>query len=803
MLKAQWLNEEFGVVSLPFDWNSHVSLPEFTLQPSNIPITDIERFPAIEFARRSGYCRQGNTLHFILDPSIIEIPFPLDKVHLYVSGSFNGWASAIGDKAWELTPSIHFGIEAFSLSIPWELCYSPGKKQLFKFVTSTNYWLNVPKEAPNSVIDKQGNKNYQLATRGTGNHLFYFKTPIKQDYPKPQFLEWRKYKTPINYLSWLHSMESKLPLGAIVSDNSTTFRLFAPRAAAVELCYYDKLHSPHIFSVLLNKNLDGTWETTMPENLHGWYYYYQIAGGNFDNFSYFSTQHHILDPYAKAVSGPQGPGIVIDWAKHPTEHIPFIPPSWDDLVIMEAHVRDLITHARIALDLNERLGFTGLAKWIKTEDNYLKSLGINAIELQPIQEFDNQTQEEYHWGYMPINYFSPATAYALNPEKASQINEFKELVQAFHEAGIAVILDVVYNHVGEPNHLLFIDKAYYFETTDNGDLYNYSGCGNDLRANTPMGRRLIIDSLIHLVKTYDVDGFRFDLAELIGVEVLQEVQHELKKIKPSLILIAEPWSFRGHIGYDLKKTDFTSWNDGYREFTFNYVRGQGNHDGFRYFIKGSLDHLARFPAQTVNYTESHDDRTWIDKITENAHNNGNHPSLHDEARTHLMFAFLFASLGIPMIAEGQDFLRSKNGISNTYKNGELNALNYNRLIQFSSTHDYCRAWIRFRLSEDGKAFRPAYIEDLESFFSFFHAKDASSSVVLYNKNHTHGPKRLLFAINPHDHEVTITLHDLNPIHFKQIADQKRFDCQGLHSAKISWVGNQLSLPPLSCGLWIS
>ena len=139
---------------------------------------------------------------------------------------------------------------------------------------------------------------------------------------------------------------------------------------------------------------------------------------------------------------------------------------------------------------------------------------------------------------MTVNYFSPESSYAAEPEKASQIEEFRALVQDFHELDMAVIIDVVYNHVGEPNHLLFIDKYYYFHVNNGNDLMNWSGCGNDLRCDTPMGRRLIIDSLKHLVETYDVDGFRFDLAELIGIEVLRDIEVELKYIKHWLVLIS-------------------------------------------------------------------------------------------------------------------------------------------------------------------------------------------------------------------------------------------------------------------------
>jgi hypothetical protein len=195
-----------------------------------------------------------------------------------------------------------------------------------------------------------------------------------------------------------------------------------------------------------------------------------------------------------------------------------------------------------------------------------------------------------------------------------------------------------------------------------GQLTNWSGCGNDLRCSSAMTRRLIIDSLVHFVTYYGVDGFRFDLAELIGVDVLREIERALKAVKPDAILIAEPWSFRGHIAAALRDTGFASWNDGYRNFLRDYVRGNGGRDSAAYFLRGSPWHFARWPAQTVNYTESHDDHTWIDVITENADFQGMTPTARDIRRTHLMIAFLMASIGVPMLAAGQDFLRSKGGV---------------------------------------------------------------------------------------------------------------------------------------------
>ena len=276
-------------------------------------------------------------------------------------------------------------------------------------------------------------------------------------------------------------------------------------------------------------------------------------GATTEGTSHFDSSFEVMDPYAKACLGYRGIGVTL----HRTyaQCAALRGTCRHDLVITEAMCH---RHAPADLSEQERKGYSGLRKWLKAEGSYIKEMGVNAVELQPIQEFDNRHPDEYHWGYMTVNYFAPESSYALKPELASQVDEFRGLVQDFHDEGIAVILDVVYNHVGEPNHLLFIDKYYYFHLDDANDLVNWSGCGNDLRCNTPMGRRLIIESLKHLIEVYDVDGFRFDLAELIGIEVLREIEQELKQIKPSIILIAEPWSFRGHIQDELRETGFAS-----------------------------------------------------------------------------------------------------------------------------------------------------------------------------------------------------------------------------------------------------
>jgi pullulanase/glycogen debranching enzyme len=368
---------------------------------------------------------------------------------------------------------------------------------------------------------------------------------------------------------------------------------------------------------------------------------------------------------------------------------------------------------------------------------------------------------------------------------------------------MAVVLDVVYNHVGVPAHLLFIDRLYYFEQDAVGDLANWSGCGNDVRARSAMAKRLIIDSCIHLIEAYGIDGFRFDLAELIGADVLREIETALKRVKSDVILIAEPWSFRGHIAGALRDTGWASWNDGYRDFVRDYVRGGGTAGRLEYFLRGSPWYFAKWPAQTVNYTESHDDRCWIDVITENPGNNGSSPTANDRRRTHLMAAVLFMSLGVPMLAAGQDFLRSKQGVTNTYLRGDLNALDYRRLFRHLSTHTYFADWIAFRRSERGRLLRH-YTRPGEGFFQFIHSEASPALAVVYNADRSIGSARLLFAINATLGDATLALGAglSGTGAWRQLADHERFYAETSHAA-LTPVEADLTLPALGCGLWVS
>ncbi len=812
-----------GVIELVRDWRGKGVPPVALCHDAACTVfATLTRVPDHIFGQESGYFVSDQHELFFFVPLARHPELDLAHDGLFVAGDFNDWQQAVGREEWSLMPGKIAGEPVLLWSGPASRFKTV---QNFKFVTGQHRWLPVPPGTPNAVRDESGNTNYRFDPDRTGRHLYTFTLAAPLDLTQAWMFGWAgadaEDEVPLRAGAFFYELKSDLPLGAIVNGDETTFRLFAPRAQRVELFVCADLAeqgSPHRYSLThrleeipgagltpvplatSGQEWRGVWELALEQNLHGWFYWYSIDGPK-DAFGLFAPEQRVLDPYALAAVDRAGPGIVLDrtWVGRGDRE--FKTPAWHDLVIAEAHVRDLAAHAPVRASADERLGFSGLTKWVGSPEFHLHRLGVNAVELQPVQEFDNRTREEYHWGYMTNNYFAPESSYALAPVQASGVRELQALVAAFHRRGIAVILDVVYNHVGEPAHLMFIDKLYYFEMDSAGQLANWSGCGNDLRCRSAMARRLIIDSMIHLVEAYGVDGFRLDLADLIGLEVLRDIERALKQVKPDIVLIAEPWSFRGHIGGELRDTGYASWNDGYRNFLREFVRGGGNREQFEYFLKGSPWHYAKWPAQTVNYTESHDDKTWIDLITENADGSGQSPTSNDRRRTHLMAAILFASIGIPMIAAGQDFLRSKQGVNNTYQRGDLNALDYRRLYRFPGTHAYFADWIAFRRSETGRLLRH-YSRASEGFFRFFFAPDSTAAAVVYNADRSQGSQRLLFAVNPTTSEVTIPL-DPGAVAgaWRQLADAERFYGLAGHGAAQP-VEAELFVPALGCGLWL-
>ena len=801
-----WLAPSLGCALLDRDWAKERPPPLVSASPG-LRIHRIRPAPPDFIGRFTGYYRRDHDTLVFCQEDHRHPHLDFRRTPVRVVGPFNDWGRRGGQEDWELRPrECSDGTLLWERAVPVERLNGEGRH--FRFVSSDWHWLRPSAAATNLVSDEAGNVNYFLEPLRGGGHVFLFDVKDGRGLDGNHALTWHRasHQEPVPIRPGLsfHDLETDKALGARIEGDETVFRVFAPRARAVsvEIVAAPDDGEGELHDMTLDRD-NLTWEARLPGNRHGAFYYLRVEGENDGVSTAFEQDRRLLDPWALATAGPFGPGIVVDRAALPTrdKQPPFEPPRHHDLVVLEAHLRDLTAHAPVALPDRERPGFTGLRKWLDSADSYVSGLGINALELQPVSQFDSATADEYHWGYMPTNFFAPCSHYAVDPAAASQIDELAEMVAACHRRGLAVILDVVYNHVGEPPFLLFLDKAYFFHVEPDGELTNWSGCGNTLRAESAMSRRLIIESLTHLVETYDVDGFRFDLGELLTVEVLKEVEVALKKVKPSLILIAEPWSFRGNIAWELRTTGFSFWNDEFREFVPAYLHGHGDAGGLAYFMKGCIDHLSAWPAQSVNYTESHDDRCWLDKITENPDHDGTHPTANDIFRTHLMAAILFTSVGIPMLSAGQDFLRSKGGRNNTYQEGEVNALDYGAIDRFGRTHSYFRQWIAFRLSHWGELLRLAETPGPD-YIRSFGIDDHPAAALLFNADGSRGSKRILFAINPTSEPAGISLPDLALDNWLELADRENFNPHGIFNGRLKEDEARVDLGPLNCGLWV-
>jgi len=798
---------ESGVVELESDWTSEAS-PLVALEGRSrrrLRLTPIEHY---EYGLTSHYfVDEAGVLVFLLNPETYP-SIDYEETRIFLAGEFNGWEKAVRKREWRLKWEIFHGIRC--LVFRDEERRIPLDQELqFKFVTEHDHWLLVDMDAPNARSDETGRWNYFIQRGVTGRHRFRFELKKAIDLSENNRIVYQsggdEKSICLHPGDFFFSLSSDKELGSIVRDEKTIFRLFAPRAKWVKVgIFQDLADTDSIEWILMEKSDDLVWEATIGRNLSGSYYWFRLDGPE-GPFGLFDPDFKILDPYAKATVSAVGPGIVIDDSGYECgDSLSYAAPQWQDLVIVECHVQDLTSKkAEYKKEAGKVCGFGDLAHFARSDSFYPCRLGANAVELQPIQENDATTADEYHWGYMTTNFFAPNSKYGSAPESASQVEELREAVKAMHDRGLAVIADVVYNHVGEPAHLMYIDKQYYFHLGGDGSPTNWSGCGNDLRCDTPMARRIIIESLKRLALFYGIDGFRFDLADLVGKATLVEVEKELKAVRPDIILIAEPWSFRGHIGMELRDTGYASWNDGYREFLKKYVKGKGNQDGVEYFLRGSPDHYATWPAQTVNYVESHDDRVWIDDITRNSRQNGQRPTLKDARRTRLMTSLLMMSIGIPMLHAGQDFMMSKGGFRNSYQRGDLNALDYDRELDYPGMTEYARRWVQFRRSKLGGLTR--HFERVgDGFFRFFKPKGTSAVAYALNLDRTMGDEILLYGVNPTSGSVSIELGEWGAaFRWKQICDHDRF--WGLESEHepVNRPGAFLNLPRLSCGLWVA
>ncbi|MDG0964814.1 MAG: alpha-amylase family glycosyl hydrolase [Opitutales bacterium] len=724
-----------GLVFLEKDWDGG-PLPEDLVEESGMIGSMFSIVESEKSARLGGYVKNEGEVHFLINKN--DYPFlTLDSKRIFLATDFNGWTKAIGNPQWELLPKKSTE-NIIQLSIDWKVALEL-KTFSFKFVTEDKVWLEPNVPVSRSEINELGSRNFIFDPNRTGRDIVCFEL---MEGPRKEKLDRWLNVVPNGKFGYKQTLEG------------SSFRVFAPRAVKMELLLYKK---EEIERHLMSLNQDGSWSITLSDNCEGLPYKYAVHHVIRKGESML-FEKEVVDPYARAMDGRNGPGLALTVQPSEKKHH-FHTPKKQDLIILETHIRDLLTNAPIPLSEKERMEFRGLSKWLQSEDCYLRKLGVNAIEIQPIHEFDARTKEEYHWGYMSVNFFAPSSSYASNGKDGSAVHEFKSLVDRFHEAELAVIIDVVYNHVGVPSHLSFLDRELYFSTDENGNLNNHSGCGNDIHAESGAVRKLVIDSLISMINDFDIDGFRFDLGELLGINLLSEIEIELLKVKPDIILIAEPWSFRGRLPEEINQTGYSLWSDNCREKLLNFVRGNGKQCEIIDLLKGRLDQQNTHPWQSINYLESHDDLTFVDRLCSPDEWENAKPPSQVIAQAKLAIGLLLLSPGIPMIASGQDYLRSKNGVQNTYQRGDLNALKYNLFKETQDFHNWTKELISLRSSKEGELFRPYHFMAEDRYISVKGPHDTIAQII-FAESDIEIPYCLLILINPSGYETNIPLPEI-------------------------------------------
>jgi len=541
------------------------------------------------------------------------------------------------------------------------------------------------------------------------------------------------------------------PLGATWDGEGVNFALFSEHAEKVELCLFDSGGRREIHCITLKEQTDQVWHCYLPEARPGLLYGYRVHGP-YDPSHGQRFNHHklLLDPYAKQVKNDlkwsdshfgyrighakedlsfdrrdSAPGmlkgIVIDpsftWGADQPPRIP-----WHQSVIYEVHVKGFTKlHPEVPPAL--RGTYAGLAT--APVINYLKRLGITAVELMPVHCFvDDRVLIEKglrnYWGYNTIGFFAPEPRYSAS----GTVSEFKTMVKTLHSAGIEVILDVVYNHTAEGNHLgptlsfRGIDNSVYYRLMPDDARYyrDYTGTGNTLNMRHPRVLQLIMDSLRYWVLEMHVDGFRFDLAATLARELHEvdrlgaflDIIHQ-DPILSQVKLIAEPWDL-GEGGYQVGKfpVGWAEWNDRYRDAIRSYWKGDGGIIGeLAYRITGSSDLYARSgrrPYASINFVTAHDGFTLHDLVSYNEkHNEANGEDNRDGTDNNRSWncgvegptddpavnalraqqkrnflATLFLSQGVPMMLSGDAIGHTQNGNNNAYcQDNELSWINWN------------------------------------------------------------------------------------------------------------------------------
>jgi len=622
------------------------------------------------------------------------------------------------------------------------------------------------------------------------------------------------------------------------------FALYSKSATEVTLFFFHRTAPGEVvaeFKLDPQVNKTGTtWHCFIAEqDLHGaTCYAYRVKGPHAPGDT-FNSNKLLMDPWAKGVYFPprfslahsRNDGVdnigraMLGLLSKETifNEDPFFqndtpPRHYHDLIIYELHVKGFTMHESSGVLQPKRGTFSGIIEKIP----YLKELGITAIELMPVHQF-NPLPSNY-WGYMTINFFAPHNNYCLDDDANEQILEFRKMVLALHEAGIEVILDVIYNHSAEGGNsgpffsCKGIDNSsYYLLTPDLRDYIDDAGTGNTLRASHKMVRKLILDSLRYWVQEMNVDGFRFDLAtiftrnddgtvNLSNPPILEEIS--MDPVLRNVRLIAEPWDITSYqLGHRFPGANWSQWNGAYRDDIRRFVKGDNDHVarlitriyGSDDLFPGKLPFSCR-PFQSINFVTSHDGFSLYDLVSYNTkHNDANGEHNRDGSNDNFSWncgmegdtglteeilklrikqsknfmTILMLSNGIPMFRMGDEFLQTQKGNNNAYnQDNEISWLNWNRKNEFNGYFQFICNLIKFR-KEHPSLSRFNFWEDDIHWYGVKDTVDMSyfsHSLAFLLKGSSTGDSDIYVMINAYWEDLIFEIQTETPDQWRRIVD---------------------------------
>lgn len=554
----------------------------------------------------------------------------------------------------------------------------------------------------------------------------------------------------------------QLPFGATIVPGGVNFSIFSSHATSCTLVLFDKGQEEPLVEIpfpdefrIGNVFAMIVFDLDIENTEYGF-----RMDGPFDPVQghRFDQTKVLMDPYAKAIGGRDVWGITPDWDDqyHHRARLVFDDFDWEhdrpletpieDLVIYEMHVRSFTQHE------SSGVKHPGTFAGIREKIDYFVELGVNCVELMPVYEFDefensrpNPVTGELlmnYWGYSTVGFFAPKAGYAATGQLGMQVDEFKTLVKELHKAGIEIILDVVFNHTAEGNEMgptisfRGLDNKTYYMLTPEGYYFNFSGTGNTLNCNHPIVRNMVLDCLRYWAAEYHIDGFRFDLAAILGraqngaplpnPPLLEALAHDpiLAKCK----LIAEAWDAGGlyQVGSFPAYGRWAEWNGKFRDGVRKFIKGdpEASVGDMAQRLQGSPDLYAfRGPTASVNFVTCHDGFTLYDMVSYNGkHNDANGEDNRDGANDNNSWncgwegpstdpavnelrqrqmknvaTILMVSQGVPMILMGDEVARTKNGNNNTYcHDNELNWFDWTLIEENADQFRFFKHIIAFR-----------------------------------------------------------------------------------------------------------